>query len=94
MTTVKTADIELKINQTCEYKSNYGQEISIGKIVEFRKMDEGIIWMCIVDLETQKKEWYSVNNWLQYYREGLFSKKIQIQDDTDTEPEDNEKYPF
>lgn len=94
MTSVKIDDIELKLNQTCEYRSSYDNKISMGKITEFRDMKEGSIWMCISDLENpQKKDWISLSVWKEHYEQGLFSKK-QKNNDTNTEPEDNEEYPF
>lgn len=56
MTSVKIDDIELKLNQTCEYKSSYDNKISMGKITEFRDMKEGSIWMYISDLENPQKK--------------------------------------
>lgn len=90
MTSVKIKDKELKVGQSCEFKDTFDSKISMGKIIEFRKMDEDSVWMKISNLEDARDtHWISLNVW----SEQFLIEKEEIENES-TEQENNEEYPF
>lgn len=86
----------LRLNENVDYKSAVETKASIGKILAFKyagkfdSEDQSSVWMQVQDKETEKKEWISVSVWAEQF----ITEKETPKNDTGTEQEDSEGYPF
>jgi hypothetical protein len=71
----KVGNVELKINDTIDYKSAIESPTSMGKILEFKyaglnQSDTESVWMNIQDMAdtNNKTEWISVHVWYEQYK--------------------------
>lgn len=94
-------DIQLKVDQTIDYKSATEEKVSMGKIKSFiyaghDQCDKESIWMNVQDIlvEGSSTEWISVNLWLIHFKNGLFNKTKTEKNDAGNKRKTSKQRPF
>ena len=73
--------VELRLQQSIDFKSAVDNKISIGKIEGFmyagyEQENKASIWMRLVDVEDSSSEWISVTVWNSQRERGFFGDAI------------------
>ncbi len=85
-TEVDIGGLVIKLNQNIDFKPDNEAKLTVGKVVEFKKVwvdpfdySKGYtgVWMKITEIENAKsKFWISTQVWSEQYKSGLFANHV------------------